>query len=123
MRSNQERRALQDRLRASSAELLADRAARLAHAEQYGAIEWPRAQEEPTAEPSPQQPPPAYRTMSPAERAPWDSWLNSAIADLRDEVQDAVSLGFKERDAEIDSLKAEILQLRADLTRNKSWWR
>ena len=42
---------------------------------------------------------------------------------LRDEVQIAGSDGFAERDALIDKLEAEILQLRADLTRgNKSWW-
>ena len=119
MRSN-ERRAMQDRLRASNAELLADRAARLAHAEQYGEVKFPSRQEEPTVETSPQQPPAAYREMSDAERRPWDLWLHTALADLRDEVQSAVSIGFAERDALIDKLQNEVAVLTSRA--NKSWW-
>jgi hypothetical protein len=115
------RHTLQAQLRQRNAELLADIDQRRAFTAEHGDVEWPRAQEEPMVETSPEQPP-AYRAMSDAERKPWDSWLQAAIGELREEVQDAVSIGFAERDALIDELRAEILQLRADLTRNKNWW-
>ena len=117
--NNEQRQALQDLLSASNAELLADIADRRTHAEQFGAIEWPRAQEEPMVETSSRQQP-AYRTMSAQERAPWELWLQSAIADLRDEVQDSVAAVFADRDALIDKLQREVDALTSRV--NKSWW-
>ena len=102
-----QRHRLQAELREKSAELLADIEQRRAHVEQYGEIEWPSRQEEPRVETSSATAASISRNVRCRARAPWDRWLQAAIGGLREEVQDAVSIGFAERDALIDSLQAE----------------
>lgn len=101
-------------------EVAAELEQRRAFNAEHGEIELPRAQEEPTA--SPQHPQPTYRTMTDAERAPWDAWLDEGLQDAINKIHAAAQVAFDDKQKQINELKAEILKLRADLTRPKSWW-
>ena len=109
--NNEQRQSLQDKLSASNAALITDIAERQQRYAESGeaADDLLARQREPHVETSSrQQPPAAYREMSDAERRPWDLWLHTALADLRDEVQGAVAAGFADRDALIDKLQREV---------------